>query len=166
MEANIDSDNRPVENSNNHNSDKITDVNYPTTDTNYTISNQEIEDTDQMNKNPKHLFGKKGWRYLFEFLMLFLAVFCGFLAENFRVQLSENNREKEYIHSIIEDIKSDTLESSLTLTQLNSIKTGIDSVLILLASPDVIENSNEHTCYGQKIWDWKFLFRTTEPFNN
>ena len=30
---------------------------------------------------------KKGTHYLWEFLMLFPAVFCGFLAENFQKQL-------------------------------------------------------------------------------
>ncbi len=31
-----------------------------------------------------HAPGKRIWHYFYEFLMLFLAVFCGFLAENFR----------------------------------------------------------------------------------
>ena len=31
-----------------------------------------------------HTSGKKWTHYFWEFLMLFLAVFCGFIAENFR----------------------------------------------------------------------------------
>jgi len=86
--------------------------------------------------------------YFFEFLMLFLAVFCGFLAENWREQLQEHRREKEYIYSIVEDLKSDTLQSDIILLQLKRTSSGIDSLLIALSSPDVFKNSNK--VYG--LW--------------
>jgi hypothetical protein len=50
--------------------------------------------TNTMETHAHHLHhapGKKIWHYFYEFLMLFLAVFCGFLAENFR----EHHLEKE-----------------------------------------------------------------------
>ena len=40
--------------------------------------------------------------------MLFLAVFCGFLAENQREHMVENRREKEFMRSLIEDLETDT----------------------------------------------------------
>ena len=40
--------------------------------------------------------------------MLFLAVFCGFLAENFREHQVEKQRGKEYVHSFYDDLKTDT----------------------------------------------------------
>jgi hypothetical protein len=89
-----------------------------------------------------HAPGKQIWHYFFEFLMLFIAVFCGFIAENWREQFVEHRREKEFIHSIVEDLKSDTLQSNKILIQLKRISAGIDSVLIALSSPEVIENSN------------------------
>jgi len=46
--------------------------------------------------------------YLFEFLMLFLAVSAGFLVENQRVHIVENKREKIFIKSFVEDLKQDT----------------------------------------------------------
>jgi len=98
------------------------------------------------NPNPYRLFGLPGKRfrhYLFDFLMLFLAVFCGFIAENWRVKLSEHQRESEYIRSIIDDVRSDTAQSEYILAQLKSTSAGIDSVLTLLTSPQTIENSNE-----------------------
>ena len=55
-----------------------------------------------------HTARKKWTHYLWEFLMLFLAVFCGFLAENQREHMIENQREKQYINSFIEDLKADT----------------------------------------------------------
>jgi hypothetical protein len=39
--------------------------------------------------------------------MLFLAVFCGFLAENFREDRTDHHREIAYIHTLVEDIKLD-----------------------------------------------------------
>jgi hypothetical protein len=85
---------------------------------------------------------KKPWEYLFEFLMIFFAVFCGFIADNWREQLSEHKREKTFIKSIVEDLKSDTLESNIIIERLKIINKGLDSVLIELSSPGVLENSN------------------------
>jgi hypothetical protein len=56
---------------------------------------------------------RKRWTaYLSEFLMLFLAVFLGFIAENIREEMTERHREKEYIESMVKDLKTDT--ASLT----------------------------------------------------
>ncbi len=54
-----------------------------------------------------HTARKKWTHYLWEFLMLFLAVFCGFLAENFREHQVEHRREKKYILSFIKDVELD-----------------------------------------------------------
>ena len=50
---------------------------------------------------------KKWTHYLWEFLMLFLAVFCGFLAEYQLEHIIEHKREKQYIISLSEDLRSD-----------------------------------------------------------
>ena len=56
-----------------------------------------------------HITHKKKWgEYLLEFFMLFLAVFLGFVAENIREISVERHREKEFIHSMINDLKNDT----------------------------------------------------------
>ena len=52
--------------------------------------------------------GKKWTHYLWEFIMLFLAVFCGFLAENQREHYIEHQREKQYMRSLLEDLQTDT----------------------------------------------------------
>jgi hypothetical protein len=58
-----------------------------------------------------HAHGKKNWKsYFWEFLMLFLAVFCGFLAENQREKIVEHHREKEFARSLLEDLSNDTLD--------------------------------------------------------
>ena len=48
---------------------------------------------------------KKWTHYLWEFLMLFLAVFCGFLAENLRENRVEHKRTLLYANQFLEEIK-------------------------------------------------------------
>jgi len=65
-----------------------------------------------------HTERKKFTHYLWEFLMLFLAVFCGFLAENFREHQVERQRAKVFAQSLLEDLKKDTtaLRSGILLS--------------------------------------------------
>lgn len=51
---------------------------------------------------------KKWTHYLWEFLMLFLAVFCGFLAENVREHKVEHIRAKDFARSLVQDLQNDT----------------------------------------------------------
>ena len=55
-----------------------------------------------------HTPRKKWGHYFWEFLMLFLAVFCGFLAENMREHIIEHKRAKVLAQSMLEDLKIDT----------------------------------------------------------
>ena len=52
---------------------------------------------------------KKNWKsYFWEFLMLFLAVFCGFLAEYQLEHKIESDRVREYAISLVQDLQNDT----------------------------------------------------------
>ncbi|MEO6819263.1 MAG: hypothetical protein ABI266_05500 [Ginsengibacter sp.] len=52
---------------------------------------------------------RKSFReYFSEFLMIFLAVTMGFIAENIRESLSNHSEEKEYVISLKKDLISDT----------------------------------------------------------
>ena len=55
-----------------------------------------------------HTARKKWTHYFWEFLMLFLAVFCGFLAENIREHNVEQHRAKEFSKSLVQDLQNDT----------------------------------------------------------
>lgn len=79
-----------------------------------------------------HSEGKRLKHYLFEFFMLFLAVFCGFLAENFREHQVEHQREKQYIRSLIEDLKKDTAEFKLVIGDNIKRIPGMDTLTSLL----------------------------------
>jgi len=81
-----------------------------------------------------HTARKKWTHYLWEFLMLFLAVFCGFLAENFREHRVETRREHQFIRSMIDDVKLDTTALKGILIRRLRRKEMFDSLSLLLNS--------------------------------
>ncbi len=83
--------------------------------------------------HPTH---KKKWTgYLLEFFMLFLAVFLGFLAENIRENVVERHKEREYIKSMIADLKEDTTRIRSFLNVTGRYQRGRDSLIDLLQKP-------------------------------
>jgi hypothetical protein len=51
---------------------------------------------------------KKGFKeYFFEFIMIFLAVTLGFIAENVREDISDSAHANEYVRSMVSDLKND-----------------------------------------------------------
>ena len=90
MAENADPDDKTAENSANHDSGKTSDINIPIAEPDNIIPKQETEDMETHAYHLHRAPGKKIWHYFFEFLMLFLAVFCGFIAENWREQLREH----------------------------------------------------------------------------
>ena len=81
-----------------------------------------------------HTARKKWTHYFWEFLMLFLAVFCGFLAENEREHIVEAHRAKEYAKSLLNDLKEDTVELQSGIGHLNFLISAIDSIVSSNAS--------------------------------
>ena len=90
----------------------------------------------EVHKHPHHVTHKKKWgEYLLEFFMLFLAVFLGFMAENFREHNVERSKEREYMHSIVADLREDTTIINGSIAYNGRIS-GSDSLLLLsLQSP-------------------------------
>ncbi|MFY7964476.1 MAG: hypothetical protein ACOVO1_06240 [Chitinophagaceae bacterium] len=76
-----------------------------------------------------HGHGKKNWKsYIWEFTMLFLAVFCGSVAEYFLEHKIESDREKQYIISLVSDLKTDTANIALTISDFNSANQYFDTI--------------------------------------
>ena len=80
-----------------------------------------------------HTARKKWTHYFWEFLMLFLAVFCGFLAENQREHMVEHRREKQFMISLVEDLETDTTELQKAIGKADSTALYADSVLYFLS---------------------------------
>src|SRR6478735_6016774 len=92
--------------------------------------------------------GRKKWtHYFFEFIMLFLAVFAGFLAENWREHIVERKREKEYIRSMIEDLKLDTAGLSADNNTRKEAVAMYDSVITLLRKNERSQFEQQRTYY-------------------
>src|ERR1700680_1317387 len=56
-----------------------------------------------------HVEKKNFKEYFLEFLMIFLAVTMGFIAENVREHITDSQKEKQYIVSLYEDLQVDTI---------------------------------------------------------
>ena len=88
-----------------------------------------------------HTLRKKWTHYFWEFLMLFLAVFAGFLAENQREHYVEHLREKQFINSLVNDLKVDTARLNRLIENRNTRELRLDSLTYLLNS----EIADQHT---------------------
>ena len=75
-----------------------------------------------------HTPRKKWTHYFWEFLMLFLAVFCGFLAEYQLEHLIEQKREKQFIKALIEDLKLDTIGMNISAERNKRRIMGLDTL--------------------------------------
>jgi len=82
-----------------------------------------------------HTPRKKRTHYFWEFLMLFLAVFCGFLAENIREHTVEKKRAKEFARSLLADLKADTAALNTAITFGNKRIKAIDSLFAQIELP-------------------------------
>ena len=103
-----------------------------------------------------HSSRKKWTHYFWEFLMLFLAVFCGFLAENYREHFIEHQREKKYIRSLIADLKEDTAAIRFVIDDNVTHFQGLDTLTTLLntesfAPADEQELYNLNRRYGGNL---------------
>lgn len=100
-----------------------------------------------LHKAPGH-----GWKhYLFEFLMLFLAVTLGFFVENWRDRYVENKKERGFITTLVEDLKSDTSQLTGDISAGKNREIMIDSLIFLLSLPDRSSHGSDIYYYGRNI---------------
>ncbi|GAC1592647.1 MAG: hypothetical protein NVS3B19_14370 [Ginsengibacter sp.] len=87
----------------------------------------------EVHKHPHHVTHAKKWgEYFLEFIMIFLAVTLGFFAENFREHLGDSKKEKEFITSLISDLKEDTIALTRNLRGWRRDNLITDSLLLYL----------------------------------
>ena len=73
---------------------------------------------------------EKKWKhYFWEFLMLFLAVFCGFLAEYQLEHKIEKNRAREFAFMLIDDLQKDTAAINFHIKFRETIYKNSDSLM-------------------------------------
>jgi hypothetical protein len=90
----------------------------------------------EVHHHPDLHHKKKHWKeYFLEFLMIFLAVTMGFLAENLREHWSDKDRADIYGKSLYEDFKTDTSTLHQLITFSQSKIKHIDSLEGFLRAP-------------------------------
>ena len=107
-----------------------------------------------------HTARKKWTHYFWEFLMLFLAVFCGFLAEYQLEHKIEKDREKQFINQLYRDLKFDTTSLKKIIQNRKRKADLLDSLSILLASSNLQNQSNDLYYLGRhatRFYDVRFI---------
>ena len=99
---------------------------------------------------------RKKWRhYLWEFLMLFLAVFCGFLAENWREHIVEQQRETVLMKSMLKDLRADTTFFGQMTRFISLSNSHIDSLIFLIKNNNDWDKSAKEI-YQQQVWTYTY----------
>lgn len=83
--------------------------------------------------------------------MLFLAVFCGFLAEYQLEHKIEKDREKQYIQSMVEDLQADTAMLGRNVEQRKQRVAMVNSLISYINSSNRTDYGNEIYFLGRKI---------------
>lgn len=99
--------------------------------------NKKIKAKDQMEIH--HHSNHHRPKFLYEFLMLFLAVTASFFVENIREYYIERHREKQFIESFVRDLKMDTIQINDIISKNKTQINGIDTLLT------IIEKENSST---------------------
>jgi hypothetical protein len=100
-----------------------------------------------------HTPRKKWTHYLWEFLMLFLAVFCGFLAEYQLEHVIEHQREEKYVHSLIQDLKTDTASIQAYINVRKEKRILMDSLLMLLSTGKHKQFGNATYFFARQVFN-------------
>lgn len=124
----------PINNEAGSEPENLPDEIMPSSDTETTNPNIETENMEVHHH--AHHEGNKNWKsYVWEFLMLFLAVFCGFLAENLLEHRLEKEKGEQYIGSMVEDMISDSTKINQSFAFTEKQQPGLDSLSALFNNP-------------------------------
>jgi hypothetical protein len=118
-----------------------------------------------LHKAPGH-----GWKhYFFEFFMLFLAVFCGFLAENVREHVVEQSRANEYAKNLYNELKKDTATLNQVIAYTQKVTGRLDT-LSMLADNKPAGTSNgmlyNYSMFAAGIYEFPSISSTIEQLKS
>ena len=92
--------------------------------------------------------------------MLFLAVFCGVLAEYGLEHRIEKDREQEFIKTMLNDLQEDTTLLGQTTIQFKQKGVELDSLITLLNSTNVKDHGSDLYYYGRVASRFDFFTST------
>lgn len=89
--------------------------------------------------------------YFWEFLMLFLAVFCGFLAEYQLEHKIEQDREKQFLSSLVTDLQDDIKTVDLMISMERAGIAQLDTLMRLLNNPALAKQRGDELYYTARV---------------
>src|SRR6185503_4968300 len=96
-----------------------------------------------------HTARKKWTHYFWEFFMLFLAVTAGFFVENQREHYIEHLREKQYMRSLVNDLKEDIKILDDQISKHISRNRQMDTLISLFKNKPSPEQNNDIYYFGR-----------------
>lgn len=106
-----------------------------------------------------HTARKKWTHYLWEFLMLFLAVFCGFLAEYQLEHKIEKERAEKYLQSMLVDVRTNIKNLDSLLVQDHIIIDNHNSLVNWLLQDSATIDRAAFAKQMGAVWVRNFLVR-------
>ena len=108
-----------------------------------------------------HVNHSKKWKnYLYEFLMLFLAVSAGFYMENLREHHVESVREIKYMKSLLNDLQADISNIRDIIERNMTWKQNADSLFTLMTLADYSDKTGSIYYFGRKTSLREFFYMT------
>jgi len=124
-------------------------------------SNQETENME-VHHHPDLSHKPKKWKeYFLEFLMIFLAVTMGFIAENIREHFVLKKHEKEYMVSLVRDLNNDITGITRTVATVTGYVQNADSIFSLFKNAD-FKNTSRDIYYFGRILGLRNLWRSND----
>jgi len=113
----------------------------------------------EVHHHPQLHHEKKPWKeYLLEGLMIFLAVFMGFIAESLREHIGDRDREKLYMEALVTDLKLDTTVLGRAAALKQNRMLAIDSVLKYFRGNKGANNVPVSTYRQMRRAQWDMFF--------
>ena len=106
-----------------------------------------------------HTPRKKWTHYFWEFLMLFLAVFAGFLAENQREHVVEKKRARQFLQSMLLDVRTNIKNLDSLLSEDNIYLKKYDSLMDWLLRDSATIDRAAFAREMGAVWVRNFLVR-------
>ena len=92
-----------------------------------------------------HTDRKKWKEHFWDFVMLFLAISAGFLAENIREKYVEDFREREIMHTLTQDLQADVFQIDSLKTKREIRNKNCDSLIYLLTASAKANNKDSRS---------------------
>ena len=117
-------------------------------------------ETMEVHNHPHHVTHKKKWgEYFLEFFMLFLAVFLGFLVENYREHTVEKDRAHQFLQSMLVDVQTNIKNLDSLLVQDHVIIANYDSLVNWLLADSATINRAAFSRTMGAVWMRNLLVR-------